>query len=73
MKPSQEKESDVEMRLRIARKEERLKNLLIPYESQIMSFQTVLVWETPYHSLGLFLTVNVLFWWVSMLLLADQR
>ena len=51
-----------EMARQIKMTEEKLQKLLNPIESQIMSVQSLLVWENPRSSAAMFLTVNGLFW-----------
>lgn len=62
MKPNLGDDMDSEVLRKIRMKEESLKKWLNPMEARIMSLQSVLVWEKPYHSAGLLLAVNVLFW-----------
>lgn len=53
--------------MQVEKVERRLKNMLNPFEWQIMSFQSVLVWEKPYHSAAFLIAVNGLFWYVDVL------
>ena len=53
--------------MQVEKVERRLKNMLNPIEWQIMSFQSVLVWEKPYHSAAFLIAVNGLFWYVDVL------
>ena len=53
-------ERQTEVRLR----EKKLRDLLSPLESFIMSVQSLLVWEKPARSAVMVLCVNGLFWWV---------
>ncbi len=62
MKPNSGDEMDSELQRKIKMKEESLRMWLNPMEARIMSLQSVLVWEKPYHSAGLLIAVNVLFW-----------
>lgn len=53
---------ELELAVKIRDKEERILALLGPVESYILLFQRILVWELPYASAVLFLTVHLLFW-----------
>ena len=53
---------DIAIEGKIREAEMNLLALLGPYELHIMSFQSVLVWEKPYHSAALLAGVNGLFW-----------
>jgi len=43
-------------------KQERIVTLLTPLESYILLFERILVWELPFVSAALFVSVHVLFW-----------
>lgn len=55
-------EREEAMQMQVEKVERRLKDMLNPFEWQIMSFQSVLVWEKPYHSAAFLIAVNGLFW-----------
>ena len=52
-------ERETEVRLR----EKKLREFLSPFESFIMSVQSLLVWEKPVRSAVMVLCVNGLLWW----------
>ena len=62
VKSNSGEDMDSELVRRIRMKEESLKIWLNPMEARIMSLQSILVWEKPYHSAALLLAVNVVFW-----------
>ena len=57
-------EREEAMQMQVEKVERSLKDMLNPFEWQIMSFQSVLVWEKPYHSAAFLVAVNGLFWYV---------
>jgi len=50
------------MNQRIRDKQERLVALLTPFESYILLFERILVWELPCASAALIVSVHILFW-----------
>ena len=53
---------EMELSSKVQEKEEILMGYLSPIESSVMTFQNVLVWDNPQHSVILFIVVHVLFW-----------
>jgi len=47
---------------RIRDKQQRIVALLTPLESYILLFERILVWELPYVSAALIVSVHILFW-----------
>ena len=47
---------------KIRDKQERIVALLTPFESYILLFERILVWELPYASVALIVSVHMLFW-----------
>lgn len=52
----------MELSSKVQEKEEILMGYLSPIESSVMTFQNVLVWDNPQHSVILFIVVHILFW-----------
>lgn len=50
------------MNRRIRDKQHRIVALLTPFESYILLFERILVWELPYVSAALIVSVHILFW-----------
>ena len=46
----------------ISDKQQRVVSLLTPFESYILLFERILVWELPYVSAALIVSVHILFW-----------
>ena len=57
-----DEDSDEDPQEKVIITEERFMKLLSPFETYIMSLQSLLVWEKPEQSAALLLGVNVLFW-----------
>jgi len=51
-----------ELQPSIRDKQQRIVALLTPFESYILHFERILVWELPYVSAALIVSVHILFW-----------
>ena len=48
--------------------EDKCNGLLSPWEPYIMTLQSLLVWENPQHTAILLVVVNIVFWYVHIIL-----
>ena len=59
--------ADLELLAKTQTIDERVKGWLGPWEAETLWAQKILIWEYPYFSCGLFVLVNVIFWFVYLL------
>jgi len=66
MEDAEKVDENISLDSKIRDHQQRIIALLAPYESYILLLERILVWELPYVSAALIVSVHILFWWVQM-------